>query len=72
LIFLCFSQFQGAIYHRSYGQTGSEKLGTAYNVDGVTVVTLRAINYIFYNQTNGELGLENYGNICGGKLNVIL
>jgi hypothetical protein len=26
----------------------------------------------FYIEKNGELGLENYGIICGGKLNVIL
>jgi hypothetical protein len=47
-------------------------MGTACNVGGVTGVTLWAINYIFYIQTNGELGLENYSVICGGKLNGIL
>jgi ABC-type lipoprotein export system ATPase subunit len=58
-----------------YGQSGSGKthlMDTAYSKDGVTGVKLRAISYIFYSQRNGELGLENYGIICGGKLNVIL
>jgi hypothetical protein len=47
-------------------------MGTAYNGDGVTGVTLWGINYIFfYSERNGELGTENYGIICGGKLNVL-
>ena len=45
-------------------------MGTAYNGNGVMGVTLWAKNNIFYSQRNGELGLQNYSIICGGKLNL--
>ena len=45
---------------------------TAYTADSVRGVTPMAINYIFYSQTNGELGLDNYGTKFGIKSNVIL
>ena len=47
-------------------------MGTAYTAGSVRGVTPMAINYIFYSQTNGELGLENYGNMFGSKSNIIL
>jgi hypothetical protein len=44
---------------------------TAYSADGVTGVTLLANVIYSYSQRNEELGLENYGIVCGGELNVI-
>ena len=72
--FYAFSISGYNITNLAYGQTGSRKthlMGTAYTADGVTGVTLWAINYIFfYIQRSGELGLQNYGIICGGNLNL--